>query len=177
MTSLQTWRFFSATTAGVSGTTPFPRCWSGTHTNALSSPAQCGRSVRLRPAEAAERRWVHGHQSSQHARLPWPLPAHLPPGSPAHTSCTPPFGPPAKLPVMEITFLLQKTVAEPGRRIDFHSVWGMPLHGAARRRHAARGLRVPARRRRLPPSTARGGRVAGRAGLSNPCTPNRDAAG
>ncbi|KIY97929.1 hypothetical protein MNEG_10032 [Monoraphidium neglectum] len=35
----------------------------------------------------------------------------------------------AKLPVMEITFLLQKTVAEPGRRIDFHSVWGMPLHG------------------------------------------------
>jgi hypothetical protein len=36
----------------------------------------------------------------------------------------------AKLPVMEITFLLEKRVAEPGRRIEFSSDWGMPMKGA-----------------------------------------------
>lgn len=53
----------------------------------------------------------------------------LPPDPLAFAPCGILSPPSAKLPVMEITFLLHKTKVEPGSRIEFASVWGMPIKG------------------------------------------------
>ncbi|KAI8467716.1 MAG: hypothetical protein J3K34DRAFT_460251 [Monoraphidium minutum] len=55
----------------------------------------------------------------------------------------------AKLPVMEITFLLQKTVTDPGRRIEFSSAWGMPMKGSVQLTEEAGAPGAPQTRVRL----------------------------
>lgn len=53
--------------------------------------------------------------------IPWPtISETLTTGLPLHTGL---------LPVMEIVFVLQKTQVVENERIEFESVWGMPMSG------------------------------------------------